>query len=276
MEPRTAPQQPKPEPKPETTLVPKVEPAAPAKPAVPIEPVVVVRQPAPPRTEVKAEPKAEPKAEVKVEPMPEPPSPRFTRIQPGGQPKPEPEPQPAAPPADDLQSVFRRKPEEGAAAQTVPSFGYQGEVASTGKHRWILSVVVALIVVVVGVYFFVIRPNRHTAEEAPAAAEGAPAHRQVTDLPLRVEGLEGVLTIFWDGLAAPISTAPRGVLSIRDGGTKNVDLTSDELKKGTYQYKPRTDDVLVRLELKGLPGGQNAYGVTHIFGARRLGKASGQ
>ncbi|HEY1207617.1 MAG: hypothetical protein ABSH46_06580 [Bryobacteraceae bacterium] len=274
MEPRTAPQQPKPEPKPEATLAPKVEPAVPPQPAVRIEPVVVVRPPAQPRAEVEAEPKVEPKAEVKVEPRVEPPSPRFTRIQPGVQPRPEPEPQPAAPPADDLQSVFRRKPEQGPPPQTAPSFGYDEEAAQ-GKHRWILPVVIALVIVVVGVYFFVIRPNRQTVEEAPAAAAQLPAHRQAVDLPLRVEGFEGALTIFWDGLAAPISTAPRGVLSIRDGaGTKTFDLTSDELKKGTYGYKPRTDDVLVRLELKGLPGGQSAYGVTHIFGARRLGKTS--
>jgi hypothetical protein len=277
IEPRTAPQPPKPEPKPEATVVPKVEPPAPPKPAVRIEPVVVVRPPSPVRTEVKAEPKVEPRAEAKVEPRVEPPSPRFTKIQPGAQPKPEPEPEPkpAAPPTDDLQSVFRRKTDQGAAAQTAPTFGYDAEAASQGKRRWILPVVIALVIAVVGVYFLVIRPSRQPVEETPAAATEAPGHRQAIDLPLRVEGLEGVLTIFWDGLAAPISTAPRGVLSIRDGAaTKNFDLTSDELKKGTYEYKPRTDDVLIRLELKGLPGNQIAFGGTRVFGAKRLGKAS--
>jgi len=289
IEPRIAPQQPKAEPKPETTVVPKVEPAAPPRPAVRTE-SVVVQPPAPPRTEITAEPKAEPKAElqaeskaeVKVEPRVEPAAPRFTKIQPGALPKPEPEPQPAESQASELQNALRRKPEQAVAVQTAPSFGYKKEkeerdddAAPQGKRRWILSVVVALIVALVGVYLMIIRPNRKTAEEAPAAQ--ASEHRQAIDLPLRVEGSAGVLTIFWDGLSAPISTAPRGVLAIRDGAaTKNFDLTSEDLKKGTYLYTPRTDDVLIRLELKGLPGSQVANGGTRVFGARRLGKPSGQ
>jgi len=134
--------------------------------------------------------------------------------------------------------------------------------------------VIALAIVLVGVYFIIIRPNRKTAEEATAvAAAQVSEHRPPIELSLHVEGSDSGLNIFWDGLSAPISTAPRGVLSIRDGAsTKNFDLTSDELKKGTYVYKPRTDDVLIRLELKGLPGNQIANGGTRVFGARRLGK----
>lgn len=278
VEPRIAPQQPKAEPKPEATVVPKVE-AAPPKPAVRIEPVVV-RPPEQPREELKSEPKAEPKAEVKVEPRVDPSSPRFTRIQPGVQPKPEPHPQPAASPAGDVHSALRRRPEQTAVEQTAPSFGYKKEAqeedtASPGKRRWILPVVIALVIAVFGVYWVVIRPNRQPAEEAPAAAAQASERRPAVELALRVEGSDQGLTIFWDGLAAPISTAPRAVLSIRDGAaTKNFDLTSDELKKGTYLYKPRTDDVLIRLDLKGLPGNQIANGGTRVFGARRLGKTS--
>ena len=257
------PQQPKPEPKPDATVAPKVEPPAPAKPPARTEPVVVVRPPAQPRTEVKVEPQVEPEAQ------------RFTRIQPAAPAKPEPAPQPAAPPAADRDSEVRRKP----AQSDVPNFGYKKpepaeETASDGKRRWILPVVIALVIVIVGVYFVIIRPNRKTAEEAaPAAAAQAAEHRQPIELSLRVEGSDSGLNIFWDGLAAPISTAPRGVLSIRDGAsTKNFDLTSEELKKGTYVYKPRTDDVLIRLDLKGLPGNQVANGGTRVFGARRLGK----
>jgi hypothetical protein len=281
IEPRTAPQQPKTQPKPETTLAPKVEPAAPPQPAARTEPVVVVGPPPPPRNEVKVEPKVEPKAEVKVEPRVEPAAPRFTRIQPGLQAKPEPEPapRPAEPTAGELQDALRRKPEQAAAVQTAPSFGYkkpeEDETPSPGKRRWILPVVFFLITVVLGVYFVIIRPSRHTAEETAAAQ--APEHRPSIELSLRVEGSDAGLTIFWDGLSAPVSTAPRGVLAVRDGAaTKNFDLTSEDLKKGTYLYKPRTDDVLIRLELKGLPGNQIANGGTRVFGARRLGKTSGQ
>jgi hypothetical protein len=269
-----APQQPKPEPKAEATVAPKVEPAAPAKPPARTEPVVVVRPPAQPRTEVKIEPKAE----VKVEPRVEPEEPKFTRIPPGSQAKPEPAAQPVAPPARERESDLRRKPEQTAA----PNFGYkkpepEEEAASDGKRRWILPVVIALVIAIVGVYFVIIRPNRKAAEEAPAAAAQATEHRLPVELQLRVEGSDAGLNIFWDGLSAPISTAPRGVLSIRDGAsTKNFDLTSEDLKKGTYVYKPRTDDVLIRLDLKGLPGNQIANGGTRVFGARRLGKTSGK
>jgi hypothetical protein len=268
--PPTPPQQPKPEPKPEATVAPKVEPVAPPKPPAPTEPVVVVRPSAPPRTEVKIEPKLE----VKVEPQVEPEAPKFTRIQPASQAKPE----PAAPPATDRESKVRRIPPPAEA----PSFGYKRpepveEAASDGKRRWILPVVIALVIVVVGVYLVIIRPNRKTAEEATAAAAQVSEHRPPIELSLRVEGSDAGLNIFWDGLSAPISTAPRGVLSIRDGAsTKNFDLTSDELKKGTYVYKPRTDDVLIRLELKELPGNQIANGGTRVFGARRLGKTAGK
>jgi len=260
------PQQPKPEPpkpeaKPDATVAPKVEPAAPPKPPARTEPVVVVRPPAQARTEVKIEPKAE----VKVEPQVEPESQRFARLQPA-----------AAPPATDREQEARRKPVQADA----PNFGYKKpeppeESASDGKRRWILPVVIALAIVLVGVYFIIIRPNRKTAEEAPAAAAQASEHRPPIELALHVEGSDSGLNIFWDGLAAPVSTAPRGVLSIRDGAsTKNFDLNSEELKKGTYVYKPRTDDVLIRLELKGLPGNQVANGGTRVFGARRLGKTA--
>ena len=268
------PQQPKPEPpkpeaKPDATVAPKVEPAAPPKPPARTEPVVVVRPPAQARTEVKIEPKAE----VKVEPQVEPESQRFARLQPATQVKPEPA---AAPPATDREQEARRKPVQADA----PNFGYKKpeppeESASDGKRRWILPVVIALAIVLVGVYFIIIRPNRKTAEEAPAAAAQASEHRPPIELALHVEGSDSGLNIFWDGLAAPVSTAPRGVLSIRDGAsTKNFDLNSEELKKGTYVYKPRTDDVLIRLELKGLPGNQVANGGTRVFGARRLGKTA--
>ncbi len=273
-----APQQPKPEPKPDATVAPKVEPAAPPKPPVRSEPVVVVRPPAQPRTEVKIESKAE----VKVEPQVEPEPPKFTRIQPGSQAKPEPASQPSTPPASERENELRRKPEPVAAAMAAPSFGYKkpepvNEAASEGKRRWILPVVIALIIAVVGVYLVIIRPNRKTAEETPAAAAQASERRQSVELSLRVEGSDSGLNIFWDGLSAPVSTAPRGVLSIRDGATtKNFDLTSDELKKGTYLYKPKTDDVLIRLDLKGLPGNQIANGGTRVFGARRLGRTAGQ
>ncbi len=196
---------------------------------------------------------------------------RFTKVQPAAPakpaPEPEAEPQPEEPPS--LEAVFRKKPE---AKADTPSFGYESE-ESSGTNRWTWPVVIAAIIVVVGVYFLVIRPNRQPAEPGAAVSTEAPAHRQAIALALRAEGSDAGLTIFWDGHAAPISTAPRGVLSIRDGaGTKNIDLTSDELKKGSYDYEPRTDDVLIRLELKGLPGNQLAYGGTRVLGARRLSK----
>ncbi len=271
--------EPKTEPKVETTVAPTVEPAAPPKPPFRIEPVVVARPPAEPRTEVKVEPKPEPKAEVKLQPRVETAAPRFTKIQPRPQAQPEPAPQPAAPPAPELETVFRRKPESMPAADTAPSFGYKAEdeAASKGWRRWFWPAVIFVVIVVAGVYLFVVRPSGQTVEQTPAAVTEAPPHRQAAALAVRAEGSESGLTIFWDGLSTPISTAPRGLLTIRDGAaTKNFDLTSDELKKGTYRYQPRTDDVLIRLELKGLPGNQTAFGGTRILGARRLGKTSGK
>jgi hypothetical protein len=255
----------RPEPKQEVTLAPppKAEPAPPPKPQP--QPDVLLRAPAP----AKAEPPAPPKTEA---PKAEAAAPKFTKVQPGVAPPPEPEAPPAGP-SGDLESLFR-KPEPKPGQQKAPSFGYKEEEESAGgKNRWLLPVGIALLIAIVGVYFLVIRPNRQSPDDKSAATEQTTERRQPITFSLRAEGSDAGLTIFWDGLAAPVATAPRGILSIRDGAaTKNIDLTSDELKKGVYEYEPNTDDVLIRLELKGLPGNQPAFGGTRILGARRLGK----
>jgi hypothetical protein len=277
----------------ETRVAPPPTPPAASAPPRPPAPAPIVEAPvAPPptpsgparftaRVQSRLPASVQPRVEVNVgskpsaEPAPvEPEKPEVTRVEPAGRAK---QAEPAAPPveeapADDLQSVFRRKPEPQGAVQSVPSFGYEEE-APSGKRRWILPAAIALAIVVLGVYFLVIRPNRQPVEEHPDRAAHVTARPPAITLALRAEGSATGLTIFWDGEAPPISTAPRGTLSVRDGAaTKNFDLTADELKQGTYQYKPHTDDVLVRLELSGLPGGQTASGGTRILGARRLGK----
>jgi hypothetical protein len=244
-----------------TRVAPKAEPAAPPRPTVPIQPTP--QAPSQIRTEAKAEPETAPR----VRPKPATSGPRFTKIRPRFE-------APAAKAETRAQQKSEPKPEPKVETTAAPAFGYPEEAESEGKRRWILPLVIALVIGGVGSWV-VLRPGSQSpAEEQTSKAAGAPAHPQAASLTLRTEGSASGLTVFWDGNAPPISTAPGGRLSIRDGAAaKNVLLSSDELKKGIYEYKPRTDDVTFRLELTDLPRGQGAFGTTRVLGAKRMGRS---
>jgi hypothetical protein len=118
--------------------------------------------------------------------------------------------------------------------------------------------------------YFLLRPSQPAG--APAlrvpAANAAP---QSPALVLLVEAADSALMVRWDSSNPAIAAAPGGSLTFVDGGGKtSVALSSAELKQGAYKYKPRSNDLAIRLEVSGAPGAQNLFGATRILGAMRM------
>lgn len=262
-------------------------------------PEVKAKAPVPPRIETKigaqVEARAETKIEPKIGPAPSTSSPRQQAPDPFRYRRGPVQPDAASTEPGAPASSREALPPRAAASearielkmQAQPGVG--DEAAPRSKLRWLLPAAAAVLVAVIAV-FALLHPGRFVRAPAMPARSGnasnapkvtapiaapAPASApqpQPATLVLRVEGSKLGLIVRWDGSAAPISAAQRGKLSILDGAVnQNFDLGSGQLKKGAYTYKPRTDDVTIRLQLEGLPADQNAFGVTRILGARRMG-----
>jgi len=157
------------------------------------------------------------------------------------------------------------------ATQAVPDFRFGAEAAEPEHkgRRWLL--VVAALVVAALVLFVLLRPSRQPGAVPAAPAPARNAGPQSASLALRVEGTDSGVMIRWDGSAPAIAAARHGRLSVVDGGIKaEFDLGSAELREGAYAYKPRADDLTIRLELTDAPAGQNAFGTLRILGATRM------
>lgn len=190
-------------------------------------------------------------APAKPEPKPEP------RLDPRPAPEPEPAPKTVRPA---FAGVEKPSESEPAPVPTEFSFHYGTEAPSQGK-RWrvILAIAAVLVVAIAGYYLFAGK-----SRSAPTPVATAPPKINIA---LSVEGANSGVAIRWDGGNSAIAAAASGQLTVRDSGTPFFfDLTADDLKKGVYSYKPRTDDLAVRLE-----AGQ-AVGSTRVLGARRLKK----
>jgi hypothetical protein len=236
-------------------------------PAPTSRPIVPVARPAfTQRTIARPEaPKPEPKpappppepvavAPARPEPIPEP------RIEPTVPPEPEPAPKAARPAFVEVKKPSETEP---APAPTEFSFHYGTEPESHGK-RWLILIALAVVVVaaILGYRFY------SGAKSTPVSA--IPPAPPVA-LTLSVEGADKGVAIRWDGLNPALSSAASGKLTIRDGGVPtDFDLTADQLKEGVYKYKPRSDDLSVRLEAG------RAVGATRILGATRLKKVGGR
>ena len=180
-------------------------------------------------------------------------------------------PQPKTEPRTELEPASKPAAAVGAARQEAPEpavvpapefdgfhFGTTEEPRSSRRGLIVALAIVVLVVIAVYAVFL----SRRGAT-TPTAAPSGPS-----TLALTVEGSGSGVAIHWDVLAPGVSSAPRGKITIRDGGvSETFDLTSDDLKRGVYTYKPRTDDLAIRLE-----AGQAAVGTTRVLGATRLKK----
>jgi hypothetical protein len=258
----------------ETRTVPGAATSAPPAPPVSRPPAAAAAEtrlppraatPAPPAPPV-AKP-AEPAAEARIKPRAPasapPPAEAKPRIDP---PKP-----PAA---------AQRAPSEPvrAPAQEFEGFAFSKVPEQSSSGRWMIMVLVLFLLGAAG-FLWISSSRREAAkpvvvqpvatEPAPVAPESAgTAASEQPSIELRVEGAEGGVTVRWDATQPEVSSASKGKITFQDGGvSSSFDLSSVDLKKGAYTYKPKADDLTIRLET-----GPGTFGSIRVLGATRLKK----
>jgi hypothetical protein len=209
-----------------------------------------------------------PKApESKVQPPAKPPVQPVAAAQPV---RPAPSPDEPAKPAE--QKKPRAEPVPAPATseeKAVPEFRFGAEDKPRGRGRGLLVGALVLVLAAVGL-FFLLRPSQPIGPPAPRvpAANAAP---QAPALVLLVEAADSALMVRWDSSNPAIAAASSGSLTFVDGGVNSsFPLSAAELKQGAYKYKPRSNDLAIRLEVSGAPGSPNVFGATRILGAQRM------
>ena len=264
-------------------IKPPVPPAQPARPVSP--PVESAKAPQPPQVQPTAKPPVQPVAAAQpMRPVPPPvesPKAAEPKVQPPAKPpvqpvaaaqpvRPAPSPDEPAKPAE--QKKPRAEPVPAPATseeKAVPEFRFGAEDKPRGRGRGLLVGALVLVLAAVGL-FFLLRPSQPIGPPAPRvpAANAAP---QAPALVLLVEAADSALMVRWDSSNPVIAAASSGSLTFVDGGVNSsFPLSSAELKQGAYKYKPRSNDLAIRLEVSGAPGSPNVFGATRILGAQRM------
>jgi hypothetical protein len=221
-----------------------------------------------PRIEPKIEPGPPPAAEAKIEPqVPASPvaesEPVLPRVEPAPLPRPRDQVQPQT--KSEWKVVAPAPPPIEVSAASEPAAAL---AAPRERRRWLLGV--AAVAVIGGIGLLAVFSSGRSAPSAARTPASAVRPEQAM-LALRVEGAESGLMIQWDPLAPAISAARDGRLTITEGGVPSrFNLSADDLKTGRYIYKPRADNLTIRLELDSQPPGQNVFGLTGVVGATRM------
>ena len=118
------------------------------------------------------------------------------------------------------------------------------------KWPWLAAWgIVVVAVAVLAVRFFVLTP----------AAE---------PLDLSVLDHSGQLQISWNQKAKPVSSAVRGLLVVTDGETpRTIQLSQQDLERGSYSYKRASDDVEVRMSVENASGARSDLKATTFVAA---------
>ncbi len=88
-------------------------------------------------------------------------------------------------------------------------------------------------------------------------------------LGLRVEGHEDRLLLSWNQRSPIVIGAREAILAIDDGSQhREVHLGSDQLADGSVLYKPASDDVAFRLEVRGNQGSTTAESIRVLDGGK--------
>ena len=117
------------------------------------------------------------------------------------------------------------------------------------------------------------------SERTSAAASPSPGTETDTFRPLGLyvdpSGRDWRIT--WNQTATPLANARAVGLFVREGDDQNrIDLSPDDLKNGTYQYKPKGNDVTFRLEVTDASGRVSAesFRVTNSGPEREVRKSA--
>ncbi len=161
--------------------------------------------------------------------------------------RPAPERRPAVYYREGSAAVVRRDQEQPAAS--IP--GPQLLPAPLPRSKWPWLVVwgaAVLVLVILGLRYYVLTPR-------------------VDPLALMLVEHNGQLQIEWNHSAGSVTSAVRGVLSIRDGeAPRTVPLTPQDLEHGSFTYQRTSDDVEVRMSVENA-GGDKLEETTTFLGA---------
>jgi hypothetical protein len=154
-----------------------------------------------------------------------------------------------------------------AAAATVaipPRLPNQiGSRGNTGKIRWIAYGTAVLGLALVPA--FLLRRNGSSHQQI-AVALPQPAHLNAR-LALELQSRDGALLLRWDRNAAPIRSASKGVLDIRDGSTnRSIALKPVELEDGSILYKASSSEVHFLLTVYDSAGSAVTDGILALDG----------
>jgi hypothetical protein len=134
------------------------------------------------------------------------------------------------------------------------------------KNRLVMVLVVAVFLIAAGVTFALayFRDRRLTALDTnPSAVQGMSAR-----LGMRASQQGEDLLLSWDGTTQAVQAATEGLLQIDDGAQhREIALDHGGIANCSMLYKPTSDDVVFRLEVRGKEGVHGAESL-EVVGAR--------
>ncbi|HTW65598.1 MAG TPA: hypothetical protein VME17_13305 [Bryobacteraceae bacterium] len=143
---------------------------------------------------------------------------------------------------------FESEEEAGALPEPLASPAPRGE--GIRWSRLAPTMILAVIAIVATQMIWSSRGSSTAADVAPAA-EAA----QQTALGLSVTAQPHELQIHWNRSAPAVVSAVKGAMRITDDGvTEDIPFEARELREGSVEYPPKTNDVDIRFEVTGVDG----------------------
>ncbi len=153
--------------------------------------------------------------------------------------------------------IFRAAPEpslsERIAASRAVAFATQTPLSTLPWNRW-LSIAATWIIAVGGTMWFM-HGRSSLRVQQPEVSETRSAILSNL-IGLHVDNSGRLLNISWDRASSIAMNSKAGFLIIRDGSlVSEVRLDSTEVRTGHLYYRPRSEDLGIRLEVTGDDGG---------------------
>ena len=119
------------------------------------------------------------------------------------------------------------------------------------ERRWLRllpTIGVAMLAIFLASFILDIQHARDAKKPAASAVDSSPLGLRVTSEPEQVE-------VLWDHSASAIKDAQQATIRISDGDVaESVPFDSKQLQDGSLVYRPRTNDVSIRMEVNERDG----------------------
>ncbi len=127
---------------------------------------------------------------------------------------------------------------------------YYGE-----EQRWVrLLPTIGVAMLAIFLASFILSAS-HTGEQKKAASDEATV--ESTPLGLRVKAAPQQIQLYWNHDASAIREAEKGVIDIWDGDvSQEIPFAAGQLQDGALVYKPRTNDIMLRMAVDEKDGRQ--------------------